>query len=367
MSYREQVTQEVKQAAENRSNGNNEEREELDQIEVDLSDTPFVKFAPTTLPTFTFPEEDEGNPIILFKNNQRLAELGDAAENDEGRDLRLLSTRYLGLVVDDISAVEDEEEGFDETVIIETIDESTDYRIFDGSDDQTTIEARYTKGDDGEPVEDGVEVTHGGRTYKGHEVDEIGGRAILVVDRTASTSVARTLDVKGGPTAGMDEDTGQVNGGLVEYFPNDAGYADNGRYARPFVELRPDLQGQEVGIMVTRRSEVDEDFAEEIANDESRNDMLWYSVFDMESGEVLERGDYGEPTAYTYLEEGFDPEAGRLPDEDWEFVQQYVENDMPDDEETILDNIEEQSDKLSDDPNTERMVTLIQNGAGSDE
>lgn len=354
MGFRDQVAEEVKEAAENRSNGE-DEREELEQIEVDLSDTPFVKFTPTTMPTFTFPE-DEGNPVILFKNNQRIAELGDSATNDDGRDLRLLSTRYLGLVVDDLSALTDEEEGFDETVIARTSDsDSTDYRIFDLSDSETQY--KY----------DGAAIEHGDRTYDvEEEVDSIEGRAILVVDRTASTAVARTLDVRGGPTAGMDEDTGQVNGGLVEYAPSDVDAPDNGRYARPFVELRDDLYGAEVGIMVTRRSEVDEDFAEEIAEDDSRNDMLWYSVFNTETGESLERGDYGEPKAYTYLEWNFDPSAGRLPDEDWEFVQDYVQAGMPDDEETILENIEDNSDELSDDPNTERMVTLIQNGAGAE-
>lgn len=361
MNYRDTVAQEVKEATTS-ENSAEQEREELEQIDVDLGDTPFVKFAPTTMPTFTFPD-NEGNPIILFKNSQKLAELGEDAKNDDGRDLRLLSTRYLGLVVDDIGAVTDEDEGFGETLILET-DESdtTDFRIFDASDSETTTDEVYNA--DGEV--EGVEVTHGGRTYKGQEVDEIPGRSILVVDRTASTAVARTLDICGGPPAGMDEDTGNVNGGLVEYFPNDTDYPDNGRYARPFVELRPDLYGARVGIMVTRRSEVDEDFAEAIADDDSRNDMLWYSVFDVETGESLERGEFGEPKSYTYLEENFDPTAGHLPDEDWEFVQDYVQAGMPDDEETIIENIEDNADELSADPAVERIVALIQNGAGAE-
>lgn len=360
MSFREQAMED----AEESSNSNDEEREEVEQIDVDLGETPFVKFSPTTLPTFTFPSEDEGNPIILFKNSQRIAELGDAAENDEGRDLRLLSTRYLGLVVDDISAVTDEEEALDETIILDTEQgDSTDYRIFDASDSETTTSEVYNS----EGEVDGIEVTHGGRTYKGEQVDEIPGRSILVVDRTASTSVARALDISGGPTAGMDEETGSVNGGLVEYFPDDTDYPDNGRYARPFVELRPELYGTRVGIMVSRRSEVDEEFAETIAENDDRSDMMWYTPFNMESDEKLERGDYGEPTAYTYLEERFDKTAGRLPDKDWAFVEQYVEAGMPDDEETIMENIENKSDELSDDPNTQRMVELIQSGAGSDE
>lgn len=358
MGFRDQAADDI----EDSNSTNNGDDEELEQIDVDMGETPFVKFSPTTLPTFTFPDEDAGNPIILFKNKQRLAELGDDAENEDGYDLRLLSTRYLGLVVEDISAVTDDDEGFDETVILDTRDDRTDYRIFDGSDDQTTIETNFTKDEDGNPVEDGLEVEYGSRSYKGEEVDEIEGRAILVVDRTASTSVARTLDIRGGPAAGMDEN-GDVNGGLVEYFPNDADYADNGRYARPFVELRPDLAGERVGIMAARRSEMDDDFAEEIAGDDSRSDMVWYTVFDMETGDSLERGDFGEPKSYTFLEENFDASAGQMPDADWEFVEQYVDAGMPTDEDTILANIEQQADQLSDDPDTGEMVDAIQSMA----
>ena len=347
MSFRDQVAEKVNQSS---SNSGSDDREELEGIDVDTDETPFVKFTPTTMPTFTFPE-NEGNPVILFKDSNRISELGDAGTDENGRDLRLLSTRYLGLVVDDVGAMTNEEEGFDETVIARTgEDDSTDYRIFDLSDEETQY--KY----------DGAAIEHGDRTYDvAEEVDSIEGRAILVVDRTASTSVARTLDVRGGPTAGMDERTGQVNDGLVEYAPDDVNPPDNGRYARPFVELRDELYGTEVGIMVTRRSEVDEEFADTIEEDDSRNDMLWYTVFNAETGEILERGDYGEPVVDSYLQWNFDEDIGHLPEEDWEFVQDYVEAGMPEDEETILENIDDNSDELSEDPQTERMVTLIQN------
>jgi hypothetical protein len=100
-----------------------------------------------------------------------------------------------------------------------------------------------------------------------------------------------------------------------------------------------------------------------------RRDMMWYTVFNMETGEALqpvsaadEAG--SEPTGYSFLEWSFDPTAGNLPDKDWEFVQEYIEAGLPDDEETILSNIEDNEDDLSDDPNTERMVGLIQSEAG---
>jgi len=96
---------------------------------------------------------------------------------------------------------------------------------------------------------------------------------------------------------------------------------------------------------------VDEDYAERVAdpNDETR-DMMWYTVVGPD-GEKLEPTE-GEPVGYSYLEWRFDPSAGNLPDEDWEFVQEYIEAGAPTDEDTILENIEQNSDELSDDPNT---------------
>ena len=113
--------------------------------------------------------------------------------------------------------------------------------------------------------------------------------------------------------------------------------------------------------MVTRRSEVDEEYAE-LVNDSSNDarDMMWYTVFDMETEEGIEPVE-GEPVGYSFLEWRFDPTAGNLPDQDWEFVQQYIDNGLPTDEETIIENIEQNSDELSASPNTERMVGLIQN------
>jgi len=186
-------------------------------------------------------------------------------------------------------------------------------------------------------------------------------RATRLFD-TASVSVARKLDVNGDTLAGMDETTGNVNGGLIEYAIDDDAPV-NRRYARN-PELREELYGAEVGIMVTRRSEVDEDFAE-LVHDESTEarDMMWYTVFDMETEEPI-TPTTGEPVGYSFLEWRFDPTAGNLPDQDWEFVQEYISNGLPDDEDNIIQNIEDNSDRLSADPNVDRMVGLIQAKAG---
>lgn len=334
MSFREAVTQEVQEVAERTSS---EPQETLEQIEVDFGSMPFVKFYPTTLVAGTFPA-DEGNPIIRFP---------DESNNDGRRD-----QGYLGLVLDDLHVITDEDEGLGGAGIVKTDDEDyTEYRIVNFDDEQTT--EKY----------DGDAVSISGAQYGVDEiVTEIEGRSILVVDRTASVSVARKLDVNGDTLAGMDETTGNVNGGLIEYAIDDDAPV-NRRYARN-PELREELYGAEVGIMVTRRSEVDEDFAE-LVHDESTEarDMMWYTVFDMETEEPI-TPTTGEPVGYSFLEWRFDPTAGNLPDQDWEFVQEYISNGLPDDEDNIIQNIEDNSGRLSADPNVERMVGLIQAKAG---
>lgn len=328
MSFREQVESEVKEAAEN---SNNNEQESLDQIEVDLGETPFVKFTPTTMAKGTFPE-NEGNPIIRFP---------DTENNDGRRD-----QGYLGLVMDDVGA---EMEEFEDTIVLETEGDSTDYRIFDSEDSETS-------------VVDGMGVKFGDRLYEGEivDADNFADRAIVVVDRTASVSVARKLDVNGATNAGMDEVTGQPNGGLIEYAPDEAEAGVRRRYARN-PELREELYGAEVGIMVSRREEMDEDYAERVADDDDpARQMYWYSVFSMEDDTTLEPTE-GEPVGYSFLEWNFDPKAGHLDDDQWEFVQEYIANGLPTDEDTITTNIEENADQFNAEPNTERMTRLIQN------
>jgi len=334
-NLRETVAKEVKEAA-----TDNEEQETLDQIEVDFGSIPFVKFYPTTLVSGTFPTDD-GNPIIRFP---------DAGNNDGRRD-----QGYLGLVLEDLTIDTSDGTGFDmsDAAFVETDeDDSTEYRAVNFDDPQTSEKFG------------GDAVNISGDQYGIEEkTTSIDGRAILVVDRTAAVSVARKLDVNGATLAGMDEDTGQVNGGLIEYAPNDTDTGGvNRRYARN-PELRDEFYGDEIGILVTRRSEVDGDYAERVDDpeDETR-DMMWYTVVDGD-GETVEAVE-GEPVGYSFLEWRFDPTAGNLPDSDWEFVQEYVSAGLPTDEDTIISNIEDNRTELSGDPNTERMVGLIQSGVG---
>jgi len=338
MGFRDSVTEEVKQA---RENSGSEQDETLEQIEVDMGSTAFVHFHPTTILTGTFPE-DEGNPIIRFPDQQ----------HNEGR----LDQGYLGLVLDEPGTIADAEEGTEGTVILDVVD-SNEIRVFNEDDSGTTVGR-------GNGMEAEDLVKYGDRTYEGDVVDDFGeDRIIAIVSGTASTSVAKKLDVNGAENAGMDEETGQVNGGLIEY-PNGEDAEVSRRYARN-PELRAELYGAEVGVMVARREELDEEYAEMVENEERRA-MKWFSVFadtgdGFESLETVE----GEPVGYSYLEWNFDPSVGGdnsdyLPDEDYEFVQEYVEAGMPTDEDTIRTNIEDNGGGLSDEPNVDRMVELIQ-------
>jgi hypothetical protein len=370
MNYREQVANEVTQAKENGSSNNDGgQRESVEQIEVDMGSTPFVKFYPTTALTGSIPA-DEGNPIIRFRDEQ------NNGHGEQG---------YLGIVVDDLTIDQSEDGGFDmtEAFIVETDDDDyTEYRAVNFGDEATSEkfggEAVNIDGD-----QYGIEDRHA-------SLDE---RAILVVDRTAAVSVAKKLDRDGATAAGMDEETGQPNTGLIEYAPDGEGQVDDfdgtisWRYARR-PEMRDELLGTDVTFLVSRREEIDsgptgylgrdgdtnggepvlglgEDeethtneneasYEELVAADEARG-MMWYSVFD-EDGEALEPVE-GDAVGYSFLEWNFDPTAGYLPDDEYEFVVTYEAEGLPTDEETILDNVRENFD----DANETRIVELIQN------
>lgn len=368
-SYREQVAEEVTSARENRgSNGDSNERQKVEQIDVDFGETPFVKFYPTVALTGTFPV-DEGNPIIRFPDE------GNNGHRHQG---------YLGLVMDDLTIdTEDtsEDGGFDmsEATIVETDDDDyTEYRAVNYGDDRTSEkfggEAVNIDGD-----QYGIEDT----------VTTIEGRSILVVDRTAAVSVAKKLDRNGATLADMDEETGQPNSGLIERPPRDEETEVDWRYSRT-PELRDELLGTEVTVLVSRREEMDDEHTGYLGQDESNDEpvlglgddgethrdesrasyaelveadeargMMWYSVFD-ENGESLTPVE-GEAVGRSFLEWNFDPTAGHLPDDQWNFVLEYQANNLSDDEETILENVR----KNFEDANEERIVRLIQSEAGS--
>jgi hypothetical protein len=322
-------------AAKEQGTVNGGEQEELEQIEVDMGSISFVHFQPTTAVTGAFPE-DEGNPIIRFPD----------AQHNEGR----LDQGYLGLVLDEPAVSADADEGTENTVILDVAD-SNEIRVFNADDSQTD-------------VLDGIGVEYSDRLYKGDVVDEFpDDRIILVVSGSASKSVARTLDVNGAPLAGMDED-GQKNDGLIEY-PNGAEADVYSRYARN-PELRDELYGAEVGLMVVRREEFDEEYAELVESGERRAMKYFLVQGDTGDGtEVLEPV-VGQPSDYSFLEWNWDPDgetttAGTtLPDADQEFVDGYRSSGMSTDRATIVANIQDNENALSGDTDEDTLVEMIQ-------
>lgn len=368
MNLRDKVSKNIQESRENSGDG---DYEELEQIEVDMGEIPFIKASPTTLLTGTFPE-DEGNPVIRFWNEQ------NEGRKDQG---------YLGLVMDDIR-VNTDDDGTESTVVVHDESDSTDYRVFNTDDGKTDLV-------DGVGIK--IEQQGGQALYDGDvlqpdefEVD----RAIVVVSGAASTSVARRLDVKGATEADGGDGEFGTNGGLIEINPTDDG--PRTRYARD-PELKSSLYGTRVGLMLSRRAEVDDtptgyvgaenDPAEydavlgtgddgsthnnayqasyaELVEAGERRDMYWYSAFDMsgDEPEIVEQTAEEEPIDRPYLEwrerGEADAETG-LSDEEQEFVEEYRESEKDTDEETILQNIEAVHESFDDEPDEEAIVEAL--------
>jgi len=329
MSLRQTVAEDIKEARKNSGS----QRGELDQIEVDMGEMTFTHFHPTTIVTGEFPA-DEGNPIIRFSDEQ----------HNNGR----IDQGYLGLIIDNPGVLASEEEQTEDTVIIDVAD-SNEVRVFNTADRDTDLI-------------DGVGVEYNDRLYKGEVVDSFpDDRIILIVSGAASKSVAKKLDVCGAKTAGMNEETGRKNDGLIEY-TDDPDAEVRSRYARS-PELREDLYGADVGVMVSRREELDDKYAELVESGDRRG-MKWFALFaDFGDGlEPVEATDEGTAVRSSYILWNFDPSvgSGRIPDEDYDFVQQYVDAGLPSDRDTIEQNIENNSSDLSNRPDVDRMVELIQ-------
>lgn len=318
----------VSEAKEEGTMGN--EQEELEQIEVDMSDMTFIHFHPRTAITGTFPE-NEGNPIIRFPD----------AQHNDGR----LDQGYLGIVFDEVSASVSEAEGTEGTFVLD-VEDSNEVRVFNEDDEKTEII-------------DGYGVNYDGRTYQGEKINTIPDeRAIVIVSGSASTNVARTFDVNGEPLAGMDDDGNKVDG-LIE-LPNGSDADVYSRYARN-PELREELYGSEAGIMVVRREIFDDEYAEKVASGERR--PMKYFLVQGDLGDGVERlsPTTGDPIGYSFLEWNWE-EGGTasIPETVSEFVTQYQNSGMPVDEATIRTNIENNDEDLTDSVNEEEIVEMIQ-------
>lgn len=198
----------------------------------------------------------------------------DFEQNDEGNwvpDYHPTSPEF-GVVLEDPS-VYTEEDDFEGTVIVAGESETgDDYRFYNADDSQTEVD------------EDGGRVIFGSNSiFNGEVVTEVTeGEILLKATGSSGRSVASTLDVKGSGTA---HSVGSFNDEEIELhdggFPRHSGHLferhpdnDGDNYTHPRVsrdpELRPDVEGRTVVVMLHRTSELIED---------SDSDAYWATVF----------------------------------------------------------------------------------------
>jgi len=355
MALREQARQSATKSQNN--SGSSGQSGDYDGIEL-TGEEEWVKVHPGTLLTGTLPDEDEGNPLLKLN-----------AFDDEAAEIN--AEGNLGIVIDNPEVVIDEDEGTEGTVILETEDDdSSGYRI-------------YNEDREGAELLDGVGVEfdagQGARIYRGETVESLDvDRIVLTVSGGAVQNMAKRFDVNGGDNALYDYDEDQANNGLIEYplTDDDGNSVDvegnpvnfSWRYARA-PELRPDLYGQEIAILMDWSSnmvdldELDEDAREAF---EARDDSYYYTPFNMsEGGEEITPRTGGEPERVTYLEWRYDPEGSgdRIPEDQFEFVTGYVDEADDFDEESIREAIESNADEFESEPEEDRIVEMIQERA----
>lgn len=169
---------------------------------------------------------------------------------------------YFGVVMSDPSVFTDDDE-LDGTVILarnEDMQESgDDFKVVNLDDDQT------------KELPGGGGIDFAGNTFYGEQVDEFDtDQIVLKATGSSGRSVAATLDVKGAVSAqssgyGDDEEITlhgggfpEHNGGLVEYHP-DGRDGERPRIARD-PQLRPDVEGEQVVVMIQRLEDIQEDY-----------------------------------------------------------------------------------------------------------
>jgi hypothetical protein len=175
------------------------------------------------------------------------------------------------VILDDPEIVT-EEASLEDSVVVQSDEEGDQFKVVNLADDDT----RHLEG---------MGVDFDGNTYYGDVQDDFEGINRIALKRGggAGNRIGKTLDVNGGtPAEAMverDEDGHLVdmtlddeegfpahNGGLIEY--------DNEGDALPrfasAAELRPDVKGREVVVMIQRLAEVDPDY---------EGNSYWATVF----------------------------------------------------------------------------------------
>lgn len=183
--------------------------------------------------------------------------------------------RYLPPAPDENSEYDDNDRGSAGLVLgaptIPDDDDIDDVGVFKASDGQTGDDFKVVNVEDDsiDTYEVGISV---GTMFESEEVDDFGiDEGILTLSTSAGRSAVRTLDVRGLANADvLRNDDGEpdiqdngyptTNDALIETHPdNDNDSYTQPRYARD-PQIRPDVEGEEIIILLQRLSEVDEDY-----------------------------------------------------------------------------------------------------------
>jgi len=166
----------------------------------------------------------------------------------------------VAVILDDPSIVTDDE-ALEGSVVVQSEEEGDQFKVVDTDDDQTK-------------VLEGMGIDFAGNTFYGDVEDDFGSMDRIALKRGggAGRRISRTLDVSGQTAAEAQierNDDGEIteitldddgfpahNGGYIEY---DNSGDELPRQSRD-PELRDDVEGQEVVIMIQRLAEIDPDY-----------------------------------------------------------------------------------------------------------
>lgn len=225
----------------------------------------------------------------------------------------------VAVILTDPSVVTDDE-GLEGGVVVHGEDESDDFKVVDTNDEDTKIL-------------EGMGIDFDGNTFYGDIEDDFGDMSPIALKRGggAGRSITATLDVKGAVPARRkrDEDGNLVlhggghpehSGGLIEY--DNAEDGEMPRYARD-PQLRPDVQGGDVVIMIQRLAEIDPDYD---------GNAYWSTVF-AETESAERRQELAEQ--YAEDDEDAEPEDFLTEVDGDEFVQLQPTDEFEPDEDLV--------------------------------
>lgn len=212
-----------------------------DYERIDLSNMDFVKPHPGTTAI-------AGTASTLRYVPPAPDDNGQYDDNDRG---------WAGVVFDNPRVPEDDD--YDSVAVFKSTKEvGDDYKVVNKDHDSVDV------------YDAGVSVSS---MFESDEIDEFDtDEIILKLSTSAGRSAIRTLDVRGLANADMERDENgdivlnengypETNGGLIETHPdNDDDNYTQPRYARD-PQLRPDVEGRDVVIIIQHLAEIDEDYS----------------------------------------------------------------------------------------------------------